>query len=402
MDSYTVIGGGLAGLTAANALASEGHRVTLLEQAAHLGGRARTQTENGFSFNLGPHALYRGGRAYRTFRGWDIPFSGKLPPTSSRSYFVRGGELFPLVTGAAGLVATRLFSFREKMEVANLLRLLSSARSQPHETVAAWLDRHAFSSRVREFAIAAIRTATFVIDMEHLDAGIALRQVASALKDNVLYLDHGWQTLVDGLERRARSLGVDIRRGEPVDKLDSIDARGIVLAVAPEQVEQLTGISLPARRPVYMASLDVALHDMPDEGANVAFALDRPLYFSVHSKAAQLAPRGSQVAHVAKYLGSDPRDPKKVRAELEEFATLVMPRWKQHTGVVRFLPELTVSPMMPEPGKRPGVDFLKLKGLAHVTLAGDWVGEEGMLTDAVVSSALEAARAIQKRPAVAA
>ena len=402
MDSYTVIGGGLAGLTAANALASQGHRVTLLEQSAHLGGRARTQIENGFSFNLGPHALYGGGPAYRTFRDWDIPFSGNLPPTSSRSYFVRGGELFPIVTGAGPLLATRLFSFREKMEVANLLRLLSSARSQPMETAAAWLDRHAFSPRVREFAATAIRVATFVPDLEHLDAGTALRQVAGALKHNVLYLDHGWQTLVDGLERRARSLGVDIRCGQQSDKLGSTDVRGVILAVGPQQVEQLTGIALPARRAVYLASLELGLDAMPDEGANVAFALDRPLYFSVHSAAARLAPQGSKLVHVAKYLGSKQQDPKAVRAELEEFASLVMPRWKQHTGFVRFLPDLLVSPVMPEVQGRPGVDYLKSKGLANVTIAGDWVGEEGMLTDAVVSSALQAASVLQGTKAAAA
>jgi phytoene dehydrogenase-like protein len=47
MESYVVIGGGLAGLTAANALAGPGRQVTLLEQSSHLGGRARTQQENG-------------------------------------------------------------------------------------------------------------------------------------------------------------------------------------------------------------------------------------------------------------------------------------------------------------------------------------------------------------------
>jgi len=61
MESYVVIGGGLAGLTAVNALASNGNKVTLIEQSAHPGGRARTQRECGYLANLGPHALYRGG-----------------------------------------------------------------------------------------------------------------------------------------------------------------------------------------------------------------------------------------------------------------------------------------------------------------------------------------------------
>jgi phytoene dehydrogenase-like protein len=56
MGHYIVIGGGIAGLTAANALASSGS-VTLLEKSHQLGGRGRTLDVNGYRLNLGPHAL---------------------------------------------------------------------------------------------------------------------------------------------------------------------------------------------------------------------------------------------------------------------------------------------------------------------------------------------------------
>ncbi|NOT60403.1 MAG: FAD-dependent oxidoreductase, partial [Acidobacteria bacterium] len=57
-SNVIIIGGGLAGLTAAVTLARANRRVTLLEKAAQLGGRAMTSHESGFAFNLGPHALY--------------------------------------------------------------------------------------------------------------------------------------------------------------------------------------------------------------------------------------------------------------------------------------------------------------------------------------------------------
>jgi len=399
MESYVVIGGGLAGLTAANALAGPGAQVTLLEQSNHLGGRARTQTENGYSLNLGPHALYRGGRAARTFRDWSIPFSGAIPPTASQAYFVRDRQFYPILTNLTGLLATRMFTFREKLGVANLLRAFTAPKAKPFETMTDWLDRHVSSPRVRDFAATAIRISTFATDLDHLHAHVALQQIRSGLKDNVLYLDGGWQTLVDGLAERARSLGVHIRCDEPVGKIDSIDATGIVLAVGPAEVEKLTGIAPPVGVPIHMASLDLALDGMPDNATNVAFAVDRPLYLSVHSASAQLAPRGGRMVHVAKYLGGVLQDAKAVRAELEEYATLVLPAWRQHIVFARFLPALTVAPMMPTSAQRPDCDFL---GLGRVAVAGDWVGREGMLADTAVASALRAAGAIQRRKAAAA
>jgi len=90
MERYIVVGGGLAGLTAANALAGDGREVVLLERSEHLGGRATTQEDRGYSLNLGPHALYQGGVAARTLRRWGVPFQGNPPDTSAASYASAG------------------------------------------------------------------------------------------------------------------------------------------------------------------------------------------------------------------------------------------------------------------------------------------------------------------------
>ena len=49
-----VIGGGIAGLSAASFLAKSGFDVTLLEKNDHLGGRARKFSDSGFTFDMGP------------------------------------------------------------------------------------------------------------------------------------------------------------------------------------------------------------------------------------------------------------------------------------------------------------------------------------------------------------
>jgi protoporphyrinogen oxidase len=400
MAYFVVIGGGIAGLTAANALVDSGAKVTVLEQSRELGGRARTRQEGDYSLNLGPHALYRDGVAEHTFTNWGIPFSGGNPrgtASTLRPVLVRGKEVYPAVKDSSTLLTSPLFTAREKLEVGRLLSSISGANGDPTETMGQWLDRWTRSERVRDYFSMVARVATYSGDFDHLSARAALEQMSLALKPGVLYLDGGWQTLVDGLAGRARSLGVQIHCGERVTRLGSVHADGIVLAADPETVELLTGVTLPARRAAYAATLDLCLSSIPEAAPTLAFALDRPLYYSVHSAVARLAPAGGAIVHVAKYLREDEIDHEALRRELEEYADLVLPTWRQLAERVRYLPRLRVTAAIPDVQGRLGV---VLPGLERVTLAGDWVGASGMLADAAVASALEATQTLQRREQV--
>jgi protoporphyrinogen oxidase len=398
MESYVVIGGGIAGLTAANALAGAGRKVVLMEQSDHLGGRAITQQDRGYFLNLGPHALYAGGAAARTLRQWNIPFSGKPPDTSSGAFLMRDGCMYPLILGPLQLLGTRLFGAREKLQAARIFQQLLAGRALDGESMEAWIARHAGSTHVRQFAAMLARVTTYSADLAHLSARAALNQIRLANGQGVLYLDGGWQTLIAGLVERAQSLGVEIRRGQTVDSLGSIEADGIVLAISPASVENISGCELgrrlPAMRAARMACLDLGLRKLPDGSARVVFGLDQPLYLSAHSVVARLAPAGAAVVHVGKYLGAAEPNPRADREELEQLAERAMPGWRRQAEVVRFLPNMTVTPAAAGPEGRPGVDALGLEGVA---LAGDWVGEEGMLADAAVASGLLAAGLVQRQ-----
>lgn len=389
MESYIIVGGGIAGLTAANALAAPGRKITILEQSEHLGGRAITQIEDGFSLNFGPHALYCGGPATRTFKEWEIPFVGH-PPAQGNGHLIYRNEKYPLIANAASLMMSPLFGFGEKIEAANLMRLFS-AGAPVGQSMREWIDSHAKSPKVRDFASAIARLSTFVADLDHLSANFALTQITMALRSGVAYLDRGWQTLIDGLAARARSLGVEIRCGVSLTTVAALDADGIILAVPPSGVEKLTGVHLPNLRPVRVACLDLGLRSIPSDNPTFGLGVDRPLYFSVHSAAAKLAPEGSALIQLAKYLAAD-SDPVGDRAELEQLADLLAPGWRDRVTMTRFLPSMTVSHAMATPGGRPGVDALHKE---DVFLAGDWVGSEYLLADAAVASALRAASMVQ-------
>src|SRR5271154_715894 len=63
-SQVTIVGGGLAGLSAAITCAEGGAAVSLLEAHSALGGRARSG-DGPYKANFGPHALYKDGPFWR-------------------------------------------------------------------------------------------------------------------------------------------------------------------------------------------------------------------------------------------------------------------------------------------------------------------------------------------------
>jgi phytoene dehydrogenase-like protein len=120
-----IVGGGLAGLTASVILAKAGKQVVLLEKAAILGGRSRTQNQSDFLLNLGPHALYKQGIAARTYRELGLQIVGGEPKISQGAVYDRD-TLQPIPFSPWALLKSSLFTWTEKWEMFRLLQWLVS------------------------------------------------------------------------------------------------------------------------------------------------------------------------------------------------------------------------------------------------------------------------------------
>lgn len=426
-----VVGGGLAGLVAATVGARSGLRVALLDKA-DLGGRAQTQVREGFSLNLGAHALYRGSAGMRVLRELGIEPKGS-PPSASGGFVVRDGVRHTLPGGPTSLLTTGLFGIGAKLEVARLLGSIGKIDTAPLAglSVEDGLGRIASRPEVRDLLRALLRLATYTNDPERQSAGAALDQLKLALRDNVLYLDGGWQTLVDGLRALAEKSGVEIRTGAAVERLEAdesfravrfrngsrLTARAAVLAMGPDEAcELVQGGAHPelarwAREsiPVRAACLDVALRGLPHPRRRFALGVDRPLYLSVHSAVAALAPEGGALVHLLQYLPKGaPGEGEAVQRELSDLMTLIQPGWQERVVHQRFLPHVVVSHRVVTAagGGLAGRPGPAVPGVRNLFVAGDWVGREGQLADASFASghraATLAAAALAASPARAA
>lgn len=405
-----VVGGGLAGLTAAAFAARAGKRVVLCERAREPGGRATTQNEGGFLFNLGPHALYRTSAAARILKELGVAYSGKTP-SGSGAYAVDGGRKHALPGGLVSLLTTSLLRLPGKLEVAKVLSALQRIDAEPYRgaTVDEWLAAGFRQEDVRQLMRALVRVTTYANASARMSAGWAIRQLQMGFGGGVLYLDGGWQTLVDGLRRVAVEAGTEIRTGARVEAVEPagaeqavrlaggevLTATAVVLTGSPADVSSVVrgGAHLPLRRwaetavPVRAACLDIGLSRLPQPRATFGLGIDRPLYLSVHSAVAKLGPDDTATVHVAKYLApDDDAEAGAIQRELEDLMDVVQSGWRDLVLQRRFLPRLAVAhhvPLAQDGGERAAVE---VPGLANVYLAGDWVGTEGMLADASLAS----------------
>jgi phytoene dehydrogenase-like protein len=203
MNEITVVGGGVAGLTAAITCAESGASVRLVEAHEALGGRARS-TDGPYKANLGPHAIYSGGVL------WEWLSSRNLMPPLAR----------PLLTGVRFHYEGAIHRTPPLSLIPPGLRL--RGRMAPiDQPFRAWVIDHS-DDRTAHFLSSLAGVYTFHHDPGQLSAAFVWERSQRLLltaRPPARFIVGGWTMLVEALERHARSLGVRIVKGERVDAL---------------------------------------------------------------------------------------------------------------------------------------------------------------------------------------
>ncbi|MFZ0741115.1 MAG: FAD-dependent oxidoreductase, partial [Nitrososphaeraceae archaeon] len=286
-------------------------------------------------------------------------------------------------------------------------------------TVQEWLDKNIHDKNFAEIVKTLVRLNTYGNDPDIQSIGSALRQIYVGSRSGDMYVDGGWQTFVDGLLTAAKNANARIIMGKKATKVKRADPSGwlitlsdktqvsakiVVMAAGPKEIYSLFDdnerpevLSKAAKeaKPIRLVCLDVALSSLPDKDTLFALGIDRPLYFSVHSTHAKLAPEGGALIHVAKYLGTsiEPK-PREDQPELEEILDLLQPGWRQVLVKKRPLPNMVVSNALVTAavGGLAGRPDPKIADNLYVV--GDWVGKEGLVSNASFASAKRAAQLI--------
>jgi phytoene dehydrogenase-like protein len=374
MQKITIIGAGLAGLTAAIAAAEGGAQVVVHEAHREIGGRARA-TPPPYIAHEGAHALYADGPHWTWLTERDL-----VGPTVGLS--MREGRALRL----------RWHGGLRRLPPAELTRVLL------HRRLRAPVDQDFYSWAGARFGASAARTAanmlgvvTYDHDPGRLSAAFVwdlLLRVSAPRRPVVRYVIGGWPRLVERMRARAAWLGVRIETGSRVHELPEPP---VIVATQLEAAGRLLGRPDLSWESGRTALLDLGLRAHPDDLFAI-FDLDEAgVVARLSGPDPTLAPQGRSLLQAMMPLRpGEPRDA--ATGRLEAILDLGFPAWRERVEWRRDAVAAGRSGALDLPGHswrdRPAVE----RG-GGVFLAGDLVAAPGMRGEVSINSGLLAARA---------
>jgi phytoene dehydrogenase-like protein len=370
MDEITVIGGGVAGLTAAICCAESGAPVRLLEAHETLGGRARS-SDAPYKANLGPHAIYKDGVLWNWLSERNL-----MPPLAK-----------PPLTGVR-------FRYEDAIHRTPPLTLIPPGlrlrgRMAPvDQDFRSWVSDHS-DPRTADLLSALAGVYTFYHDPGELSAAFVWERTQRLLlspRPPARFVVGGWSTLVDWLERRARSLGVAIATGERVDAVP--DAPAIVALELRDARHLLDDESLtwPSGRTV---CLDLGLRELRGDPWVVSDLESAGWIERYSAQDPSLAPAGEQLVQTQMPIRPDESEDE-AAARLEHLLDLSFEDWRERVSWRRRQVMDGRSGALDFPGSswrdRPAID----RG-GGIFLCGDQTAAPGCLAEVSWASAIGAA-----------
>jgi phytoene dehydrogenase-like protein len=373
MNKINIVGGGIAGLVAANVCAEAGAQVTLREAHHSLGGRGRT-TAAPYIAHEGTHVFYSDGPHWR----W-LTERGLIGPAARLSWREIKG------------VRLRREGVLRVVPPAGLIRMVADRRrtAPVDQDFSSWAGE-LYGPAASRAAANLLGVVTYDADPGRLSAAFVwerLLRVTAPRPPAVRYIIGGWTSVIARLAARARELGVVIETGARVDQLPDPPVIVATELTAARQLLADATLRWDSGRSVL---LDVGVTARPGDAFAIADLDEAGFLERYSSPDPSLAPAGHSLVQAQM-----PLRPGESKADglqrLERLVELGIPGWRGRTTWRRDAVAAGRTGALDLPGRtwrdRPAIN----RGNG-VFLAGDMVAAPGLLGEVSINSAIEAAR----------
>ncbi len=370
MQQITVVGGGVAGLTAAITAAEGGASVRLLEAHQVVGGRARS-TGGPYKANLGPHVLYKDGPLWAWLRERKL-----LPPAAN--------------TPLGGIRVRWEGVIRRTPPLASIPTVLRlRGRDAPVDRAfREWVRDHADDSTA-SMLCAAAGVYTFHHDPGELSAAFVWPRTVRALLNPppvARYVIGGWTSLVRTLEQRARALGVTVETGH---RAQALPDRPVIIATELADARRLLADDTLVWKSGHTLCLDLGVRARRGDPFVVADLDEAGWIERFSAPDPSLAPDGEELVQAQMPIRPG-KSADAAAARLERLVDLALPdRAERETWQRRLVMDGRTG-ALDLPGQtwhdRPAID----RG-DGVFLAGDMVAKPGLLSEVAWGSGVAAA-----------
>ncbi|HEX4322407.1 MAG TPA: hydroxysqualene dehydroxylase HpnE [Acidobacteriaceae bacterium] len=222
-NTVTVVGGGVAGLTAACALADAGFRVTVIERRGYLGGRASSYLHPGTGEVIDncQHVLFgcctnlvdfyqRVGVADKIF--WDSRMT-LIEPGGRRSVLAPSGLPAPM-HGLPAILKSHCFSLTDKLSlIFALTSAMFSRRPDPNRSLFDWLETHLQSAGAMERFWRLVIASALNADLDQIGLPYAIKVMRELFLNSAYAGAMGMSTIPLSELYRGAQQYLEARRG---------------------------------------------------------------------------------------------------------------------------------------------------------------------------------------------
>lgn len=418
-EKVVVVGGGLAGLSAAARLSYHGYQVTLLEKAPKLGGRAMSIPMKGFNFNFGAHAIYARDksilRKLENEIGLEIDWKDFSP---KKAFYDLGSFMTPMPATLEGLYKTRILDTENKVRFAyEIMKTISSLeRGEEGTPIGEYLEDE--KEQIRDLFLTIASSNFFSNESPKIPSPLFFQYYRRMFAANhaVAYIGGGWQAIVDRLAAIVEKHGGKIITKEKVSKLDMVgnqikavhgkedtvyEADHFVFCVPPKELASLFAETDHQKLfqeydqyvPTQVVVYDIGLNERIESPYTYIYHKGERVFItdiSYYDKTC--TPEGGQLMQAIAYLNEDEiregKADEKV-ATIESVYDKHFPGWRDRLVAKRVSKKATVQEIKCIDDQR--LMPTKFYSLSNSYFAGDWCKGEGQLSELSFHSAYDAA-----------